>query len=78
MLLLKEVSYDEDGHKRESRILINPYLITTVRQPGIYTLVTTVDGQAIKLSDSLFSIKKMLTKFNLSLIDSEVIKNELK
>ena len=78
MLLLTEITFEEEGRKRENRILINPYLITTVRQPGIYTLLTTVDGQNIKLSETLFHIKKLLTKYDLSLLDSEVVKNSLK
>jgi len=75
MLLLTEIIFKEDGTKYENRILINPYLITTVRQPGIYTVLNTVDGQEIKLSDTLFHIKNLLTKYDLSLLDSEVIKN---
>lgn len=75
MLLLNEITFEDDGRKRENRILINPYLITTVRQPGIYTLLTTVDGQEIKLSDTIFHIKDLLTTYDLSLLDSEVINN---
>lgn len=74
MLLLNEITLEDDGRKHENRILINPYLITTIRQPGIYTLLTTVDGQEIKLSDTIFHIKSLLSKYDLSLLDYEVIK----
>jgi len=78
MILLTEIQFTEDRVKRESKILINPFYITTIRQPGIYTVLNTIDGQEIKLSDTIFSIKKKIAKYDLSLIDSEVIKKEIK
>jgi len=77
MLLLTEISYQDDK-RVENKILVNPYLVITVRQPGIDTLLTTVDGQEIYLSDTLFGIKKMLAKYDLSLLDSKVIKKNQK
>jgi len=75
MLLLNEITYDDDGGKRENKILINPYLVVTLRQFGVYSLMTTVDGQEIKLTNTIFSIKKMLSEYDLSLIDSSVVKD---
>ena len=70
MLLLKEVSY-ADGEKTENKILINPYLITTIRQSGIYTSLATLDRQDIKLSNTFFEIKKMLSEYGNLSVDFE-------
>ncbi len=74
MLLLEEITIHESGRKEENRILVNPHLITTVRHSGIYTTVNMSDGQVIKVSDSIHSIKSMLEKFNLSVVDHKVVK----
>ena len=78
MILLNEITYRDDGSKQESKILINPYLIVSIRQPGIYTLVSTLDGQEIKVVEHVGLIVKKLDDYDLTLVNYEVLKKDLK
>jgi len=62
MLHLKEVTFEKDK-KKEKDILINPYLVTSVRQSGLYTSLSMFDGQQLTLSNNFFEIKKMLADY---------------
>ena len=76
MLLLNEIIFLEDNRKEEGKILVNPHQIVTGRQRGIYTSINTTDHQEIKVKESIFNIKKLLEKDDLSLVDSKVVTKE--